>query len=154
MYSKYDYIIKKYIKGVKLEKRTKPRTPKGVAIFSAQVAEEKKADNIVVLDMTSIEFSPTDYFVVCSCDSDSQIKAIVDEVMRLCHKLGMQKPKVEGLSTGYWVILDYFDTVFHIMHRDARKFYQIEKIWGDAYFNEVNPEGLLRKAKNLEFLNN
>lgn len=137
-----------------MERRTKPRTPKGIAILSAQIAEEKKAEDIVVLDVSNIEFSPTDYFVICSCDSENQIKAIVDEMFRFCHKFGMQKPKVEGLTNGYWVVLDFFDTVFHIMHRDARKYYQIEKIWGDAYFYIVNNEGLFRKARNLDFLNN
>lgn len=133
-------------------KVSKPRSAKGTALFAAQIAEEKIANDIVVADLTEIEFSPTDYFVFCSCDSDSQMRAIVDEIRNKCTEFDMQKPKVEGLENSYWIIVDFFDVVLHIMHKDARNFYQIEKIWGDAAFYTIGANRVFKKLKDFSYL--
>lgn len=130
----------------------KPRSTKGTAQFAANIALEKIATDVVIADLTDIEFAPTDFFVFCSCDSDSQMHAIVNEVRSLCTKYNMDKPKVEGLENSYWIIVDFFDVVFHIMHKDARQFYQIEKIWGDAKFSTINEKGTLVKLKDFSYL--
>ena len=133
-------------------KISKPRTTKGTALFAALVAESKIANDVVIADLTGIEFAPTDYFVFCSCDSESQMQAIVNEVRNLCTEYQMDKPKIEGLENAYWVIVDFFDVVFHVMHKDARSFYQIEKIWGDAKFYSVGASNQFKAFKDFSYL--
>lgn len=133
-------------------KITKPRTTKGVATFAAQIAHEKIASNIVIADLTKIENAPTDYFVFCSCDSDSQMRAIVGEVRNKTTEFDMQKPRIEGLENAYWIVIDFFDVVMHVMIKEARDFYQIEKIWGDADFTEMTEKRTQRKLKDFSYL--
>ena len=64
----------------------------------------------------------------------------------------MDKPKIEGLENAYWVIVDFFDVVFHVMHKDARSFYQIEKIWGDAKFYTVGASNQFKVLKDFSYL--
>jgi ribosome-associated protein len=135
-----------------LAKSGKPRSSKGTAIMCAKIAEMKKADDIVLVDLNDIEFAPADYFLICSCDSENQMKAVVDEVLDQCRELGAQKPKIEGVQNAYWIVLDFFDIAFHIMHKDARKFYQLEKIWGDAGFFHIQENRTLKKVKDFDYL--
>jgi len=104
---------------------------------------DKIASDIVVIELTEIETAPADYFVLCSCDSDVQMRAIVDEVEQRCKKEGVQKPRVEGITSAYWILLDFFDIVFHIFHYNARKFYNIERLWGDGNFYKLSKDGKL-----------
>jgi len=136
-----------------LKRITKPRTPKGIASWMASIADEKKADDIIIMDMTEIETAPAEFFVLCSCDSENQMKAIIKEIQDFTYQFGMDKPRVEGLETNSWMIVDFFYTVFHIMHRDSRKYYQIEKIWGDAAFFDKKNKKYFTKARNFEYLN-
>jgi len=121
-----------------LAKLTKPRTSKTLASFCAKLTEEKLAHEVLILNLTEIEVSPSDFFVICSCDSDVQINAVVDEILNQCRELGIKKPRVEGIKGGYWVILDFFDLVVHIMHQKAREYYKLEKLWGDAIFSKLS----------------
>ncbi len=130
----------------------KPRSTKGTATFAAQIAFEKIASDIVIADLTKIEKSPTDFFVFCSCDSDTQMRAIVSEIKVKTAEYNMQKPRVEGFENSYWIIVDFFDVVMHIMLKEAREFYQIEKIWGDAAFTMMNDEGNIVKLKDFSYL--
>lgn len=127
-----------------MAKLGKPRSSKGLALFTAKCADEKLAKEIIIIDLNKIESAPADYFVVCATDSDVQSRAIVDEVIRQCHETGMTKPKIEGLETSTWILLDFFDVVVHIMLQRSRDFYKLEKLWGDASFSILTPEG---KAK-------
>lgn len=133
-------------------KITKPRSTKGTATFAAQIAYEKIANDIVVADLTGIENVPTDYFVFCSCDSDTQMRAIVDEIKSKTTEFDMQKPRVEGYENAYWIVVDFFDVVMHIMLKEAREFYQVEKIWGDAKFSTLSEKGTLVKLKDFSYL--
>lgn len=121
-----------------IQKRLKP---KELAKWCAKVAQEKIGKDIVIIDLTAIEFAPTDYFVICSCDSDVQMRAIVEEVETRCKKEGIQKPRIEGITSSYWILLDFFDIVFHIFHYQARKFYNIERLWSDGAFYKLSESG-------------
>lgn len=74
----------------------------------------------------------TDYFVVCSADSDTQVKAIADAVIHGTEQLGMPLWKSEGMTERQWILLDYVDVVVHIFHKEVRKYYNLEKLWGDS----------------------
>ena len=124
-----------------MSKIGKPKSTKGLAAFCGKVANDKLAKDILILDLTSIDSAPTDYFVICSCDSEVQVKAVTDSVIEKCKELGLEKPRAEGLTASYWVLLDFFDVVMHIMLNEARNFYQLEKLWGDAKFFSVDDDG-------------
>lgn len=91
----------------------------------------KKGFNVLAIDLRNL-VSFTDYFVVCSADSDTQVKAIADEVDRVLSEDGIKCWHKEGLKALSWVLLDYVDVVVHIFKKDSREFYNLEKLWGDA----------------------
>jgi ribosome-associated protein len=98
---------------------------------SVELAHERKAHDVVVLDLRGIS-SATDYFVLASGRSDVQVKAIADHVTDELKKEGQRPSHVEGLRGGRWALLDYIDLVVHVFHPQARDFYQLENLWGDA----------------------
>lgn len=101
----------------------------------------KKANDVVILDLKKIT-SATDHFVICSADSDTQVKAIADAVIDGMDQLGVRVWHNEGYRALTWIILDYVDVVAHIFHKETRFFYNLERLWGDAKKTEVHDETL------------
>lgn len=91
----------------------------------------KKGYDIKVLDLQKVT-SFTDYFIIASADSDTQVKAIADGIEDKLVEDGIKCHNKEGFASLNWVLLDYVDVVVHIFLRDARSFYNLEKLWGDA----------------------
>jgi len=98
---------------------------------AVELSQERKAHQVTVLDLRDIS-TATYYFVIASGNSDVQVKAIADHVIEELKKEGLRPQHVEGLSGGRWVLLDYIDFVVHVFHPQARAFYQLENLWGDA----------------------
>lgn len=98
---------------------------------AVELAHERKARSVVVLDLRGIS-SATDFFVIASGRSDTQVKAIADNVIEEMKVEGHRAAHVEGLTGGRWVLVDYIDFVVHVFHPQARDFYQLENLWGDA----------------------
>ena len=98
---------------------------------AAELALERKAQDVMVLDLTGIS-SATNHFLIASGTSDVQVKAIADHITDELKKEGHRPEHVEGRQTGRWVLLDYIDFVVHVFHPQAREFYQLENLWGDA----------------------
>lgn len=95
--------------------------------------QEKKASDIVVLDLRKVKNAVADYFVICSGNSDTQIDAIADSVDEQVFKELKQNPwHLEGKTNKEWLLLDYVDVVAHIFKKDKREFYSLENLWGDA----------------------
>lgn len=87
---------------------------------------------MVVLDLEGLT-DATDYFVIGSGTSDTQVRAIADNVIEVLEREGGGSPwHVEGLTAGRWVLLDYVDFVVHVFHHEMRRYYQLERLWGDA----------------------
>lgn len=111
------------------------KTVEGLALCNIIVAgmEEKKAHEIVVMDLTDIESRATDYFVICHGQSDTQVSAIAksveDEVKKAVNERPWQK---EGYTNNEWVLLDYVDVVVHVFLEEQRTFFGLEDLWGDA----------------------
>ncbi len=104
-------------------------------IVEAAVAaiEEKKGENIVVIDLSGIDGAITDSFVICEAQSTTQVEAIGDEVEKeLIEKLNEKPYRVEGRENGIWVAMDYGDMIVHIFERSTRAFYNLEELWSDA----------------------
>ena len=94
---------------------------------------EKKAQNVVSLDLRNIESSICDYFVICNADSTTQVAAIADNVLvKMEEKLGLKVLRMQGLENNFWIILDYGDVVVHIFLSEYREFYRLEDLWADA----------------------
>lgn len=90
------------------------------------------------MDLRSIENNFTDFFVVCSGSSDTQIDAISDSIEKeMQQNLGIKPHSVEGKASKEWVLLDYFEVIVHVFLRDKRQFFQIEDLWGDAVFTRI-----------------
>jgi ribosome-associated protein len=98
---------------------------------AAELAMERKAAELVVLDLRGIS-SATDFFLLGSGSSDTQVRSIAEHIMDELRKEGVRPGHVEGLGGGHWVLIDYIDFVVHVFHPQARSFYQLEGLWGDA----------------------
>lgn len=105
---------------------------------AAELALEQKAHDVLVLDLRGIS-SATDYFVIAGGTSDVQVKAIAEHVVEELKKEGVRPEHLEGVRGGRWVLLDYVDFVVHVFHPQARNFYQLERLWGDAPRWEAQP---------------
>lgn len=103
-----------------------------IAELAATAAADKKAIDLRVLDLRGTS-SYTDYFVICSGNTDRQVKAIHDSVHeRLKHDLRLLPRRVEGLPEARWVLMDYFDVIVHVFVPEVREFYALERLWADA----------------------
>ncbi|MCU0352665.1 MAG: ribosome silencing factor [Cytophagales bacterium] len=95
--------------------------------------QEKKAVDIVVLDLRDVKNAVTDYFVICSGNSDTQVDAITNSIEEQVYKsLGEDPWHKEGKVNREWILLDYVDVVAHVFKKDRRSFYALEDLWGDA----------------------
>lgn len=95
-------------------------------------ASSKQATNLLVLDVRKLT-SIADYFILCSASSDRQASAIVDAVEEELRENHGAKPLMaEGRNTGRWVLLDFGDFIIHVFNEETRKFYSLERLWGDA----------------------
>ena len=99
---------------------------------------EKKAMNVVVMDLREVKHAIADYFIICSGNSDTQIDAITDSIEEQIHKRSKQNPwKREGQQNKEWILLDYVDVVAHVFNKEKRTFYGLEELWGDAKITNI-----------------
>lgn len=109
----------------------KTKTAVQLARAAAAAAGNKKARDVVILDMTDL--SPvTDYFVICSGNTTTQVKAIADGVEDTLAERGILPLHKEGYRAAHWVLLDYGEFVVHIFTTEDRQFYNLEQLWGEA----------------------
>jgi ribosome-associated protein len=107
------------------------------ALWCVNASLEKKAKNLVVMNVKEISFF-TDYFVICSGASDRQVQAIASAIQEKMKKNGVLPLGVEGEKNGQWVLMDYNDVVVHIFYEPVREFYGIEKLWTEAPKIEID----------------
>lgn len=101
--------------------------------------QEKKAIDIVVLDLRKAKNAVADFFVICSGNSARQLDAIADEIDQLVFKTLKENPwHIEGKHNKEWMLLDYITVVAHIFQNDKRSFYTLEKLWGDAKITQIS----------------
>jgi ribosome-associated protein len=107
-------------------------TPEELAIAIAEYAEDRKALDIVQLDLREV-IGYTDYFVICTGRSDRQCKAIHDAIhagLKADHELLPRR--VEGVGEAKWILMDYLDVVVHVFTPEVREYYRLEQLWGEA----------------------
>ena len=99
----------------------------------------KKAKDVVVLDIRGLT-DISDFFVICSAESDTQLRAVADAVSDGMAKVGIKPWRSEGWQGGQWIIIDFVEVVCHILYKDAREFYKIERLWSDAKVERFSEE--------------
>ncbi|AXF54660.1 ribosome silencing factor [Salicibibacter kimchii] len=98
---------------------------------AVKVADDKRAQNIVALDMRGISIL-ADYFVICHGSSVKQVQAIAGEIKNEAQHADIPVKRMEGYEDGKWVLLDLGGVVLHVFHEDDRQYYNLEKLWGEA----------------------
>ena len=106
-------------------------SPEQIAAIAARALDEKKARDIRVLH-TAEQTVLADYFVICNGSSSTHIKALVDEVDRQLSEAGEPPVRREGMRSDIWVLMDFGSVIVHIFTDEARKFYNLERLWSDS----------------------
>lgn len=117
--------------------------------FARKIAEvifTKKGYDVLIMDLRNLA-TFADYFVICSADSDVQVKAIADQVDKTFDEEGIRCWHKEGYKALSWVLLDYVDVVVHIFKKEMRDFYNLEKLWGDAPTEKVVDSTITQSVK-------
>ena len=110
---------------------------KEMAKIAFEALEDKKGENVCAIDISSVSVL-ADYFVIANGNSDSQVRALVANVEEKLHKAGYELKAQEGNNSGTWVLLDYGDILIHIIDRENRPFYNLERIWSDGNDVQMN----------------
>ena len=107
------------------------RNSRKTALLTAEAADDKKASNILVLDLRGLTYI-ADYFMICSGSNPAQVGAVSDWIEQTLARSGERVSHIEGQAEASWVLMDYGDVVVHIFDEQARVYYNLEKLWGDA----------------------
>ncbi|KQS33666.1 MULTISPECIES: ribosome silencing factor [Dyadobacter] len=115
------------------ERKNKELSSKDLSELVVKGMTEKKGQDIAILDLRKVKNSITDFFVICSGNSDTQIDALANSVEEEVYKISKTEPwQKEGKANGEWILIDYVDVVAHIFNKERRKHYDLEELWGDA----------------------
>jgi ribosome-associated protein len=114
----------------------KAQSPLTLARTAGRLALSKKGFDVRILKLKSLS-SVCDYFVIASGDADVHVKAIADAIEEGLKKAGVSPFHMEGRTEGNWILLDYIDVVVHVFHEPTRRYYSLEKLWGDAPSEEL-----------------
>ncbi|HSY11529.1 MAG TPA: ribosome silencing factor [Verrucomicrobiae bacterium] len=112
--------------------------------IAVKACQEKKAENITILQLDEQASGFTDYFLVCSGSNPRQVQAISDEIDQKLSADGVEPKHIEGYNQAEWLLMDYVDFVVHIFSESARKFYDLERLWKTA--TRVDVADLLKPA--------
>lgn len=99
--------------------------------IAAKACDDKRAENIVVLDMREVSLM-ADYFLICHGNNERQVDAISKGIKEAVEEHGYEVKKIEGNEQARWVLVDLNEVVVHVFHKDERDYYNLEKLWGDA----------------------
>jgi ribosome-associated protein len=99
--------------------------------------QDIKGKNLLKLDLRQLDDAPASFFIICEGDSNTQVKAISENIhLRLKNEAGESPAHYEGQTNSLWICMDYFDIVVHIFYKDTRNYYELEGLWSDAIFTE------------------
>jgi len=111
-------------------------TERDILRVAVRAADEKKAENIVALNMKGISLV-ADYFMICHGNSEKQVQAIAREIKEKAEEQQIPVKRLEGFDEAKWVLVDLGDVVVHVFHKDDRAYYNLERLWGDAPLEDV-----------------
>lgn len=104
-----------------------------LARLAAQALDDKKAEEVRILDLRKVHGAPAEYFVIASGNVPSHVSALSDAVFETVKKAtGLNPHKIEGYNNAEWILMDYFDVVIHIFQKEKRAFYRLDELWSDG----------------------
>ena len=113
-----------------------------LARLAAQIMDEKKGEEVRILDLRKVHGAPAEYFVIATGNVPSHVSALSDAVFETVKKAtGLNPHKVEGYNNAEWILMDYFDVVVHIFLKDKRAFYRLDELWSDGEEVRVKVNG-------------
>lgn len=116
-------------------------TEQEILKIGIKAIDSKRGENIKVLKIGDLTIL-ANYFVIANGNSNTQVKAIADEVEFKLSESGLEPHRTEGFQGANWIVLDYIDVVFHIFHKETRDFYDLERLWQDG--TEISAEEFLK----------
>jgi ribosome-associated protein len=118
------------------------------AVKAAEVALDKKGIDVTILDLSGLTVI-ADYFVICSGESTTQVRAIAQSIEEELARSGVKPLGVEGVAHRHWILLDYGDFIVHVFEKETRAYYNLEKLWMDAKIIDIheNKSDMARKDK-------
>ena len=121
-----------------MAKKSSPKTKLSLIDIVVKGIQEKKGTSIAVIDLRDVMNSYSDYFIVCTGSSDTNVQAIASSVEDLVREILDEKPlHIEGYREANWILLDYFDTLVHVFKEDEREYYNLESLWADAKIDMI-----------------
>lgn len=102
-----------------------------------KVLEDKKAEDIKVIDISNVSVI-ADYFIIASGNNRNQVQALADNVDETCGRAGHPVKQVEGYDSANWILMDFSDVIVHIFSKEDRLFYDLERIWRDGKFIDID----------------
>jgi ribosome-associated protein len=113
-----------------------------IALLAADAADDKKAEDIEILNVQGLTVI-ADYFVICSANSDKQVRAVARAIDDTLAEKGIEPKRIAGMNDAKWVLIDYADVIVHIFQKKEREYYDLERLWSDA-------EKILRQEDKVE----
>lgn len=104
---------------------------KEFAAFVAKILDDRKAENIEVINISELT-TIADYFIICSANSTTAVKALCDNVIEKSAEAGVEALRIEGYDSAAWILIDFGSVVAHIFKTDMRDFYSLDRLWGDG----------------------
>ncbi|KXS50039.1 ribosome silencing factor [Halanaerobium congolense] len=104
---------------------------KDIALMAADAADDKKAEDIEILNVQGLTVI-ADYFVLCSGNSDQQVRAIARAVDEKLSEKEIEPKKMAGMNDAKWILIDYADVIVHVFQKREREYYDLERLWSDA----------------------
>ena len=114
-----------------------PLKSRALAIQAAEAALKKKALDVTILDLSGLTVI-ADYFVICSGESTTQVKAVAEFIEQEFAKKHVKPLGIEGAAHSHWILLDYVDVIIHVFEKETRAYYNLEKLWMDAKAVEID----------------
>lgn len=110
---------------------------KGLVKAVVKAADGRHAEDIVVLNMDGLSLI-ADYFLICHGNSQRQVQAIARELREVAQKSGIDVKNMEGFDEAKWILIDMGDIIAHVFHKDERNYYNLERLWGDAQYEDLS----------------
>ncbi|WP_226036964.1 ribosome silencing factor [Aquibacillus saliphilus] len=110
---------------------------KQLAEYAAKACDDKRAEDIVVLDMKDVSLI-ADYFLICEGTNERQVQSIARGIKEMAAEIDMDVKRLEGFEQARWILVDLGDVVCHVFHKEERNYYNLERLWGDAPLIELN----------------
>lgn len=116
-----------------------PLKSRDLAVTAAEAALKKKAIDVTILEVSGLTVI-ADYFVICSGESTTQVKAVASFIEEELARKRLKPPGIEGAAYSHWILLDYVDVIVHVFEKETRAYYNLEKLWMDAKVIEIDED--------------